>query len=145
MLPPHRVRALPGQPGHRLLQGRPAAEALPLTEESVAIRRELAAANPDSFRADLALSLYNLAIYCWRSGRRDEALATAEESASIRRELADVNPGLFRADLARTLEALGAWYAESSSGRQRRSQPPSRRSPSAARWLPSPPAAIFPA
>ncbi|HXZ77692.1 MAG TPA: hypothetical protein VEH31_43415 [Streptosporangiaceae bacterium] len=40
--------------------GRPA-EAPPVTEEAVAIRRELAAANPDRHRPDLATSLTNLA------------------------------------------------------------------------------------
>ena len=41
--------------------GRPA-EALPVTQEAVAIRRELAAAYPDRYRPDLARSLSNLGI-----------------------------------------------------------------------------------
>lgn len=36
--------------------GRPA-EALPVTEEAVVIRRELATASPDRYRPDLAVSL----------------------------------------------------------------------------------------
>ena len=39
--------------------GRPT-EALPVTEEAVAIRRELADASPDRYRPDLAQSLGNL-------------------------------------------------------------------------------------
>jgi hypothetical protein len=39
--------------------GRPA-EALPVTEEAIAIRRELAAARPDRYRPDVATALENL-------------------------------------------------------------------------------------
>jgi hypothetical protein len=55
------------------------AEALPPTQEAVAIRRELAAANP-AFLPDLAGALNNLGIRYSELGRRDEALPPTSRS-----------------------------------------------------------------
>ena len=59
--------------------GRPA-EALPVTQEAVAIRRELAAANPDRYRPDLARSLQVLALALDALGRAAEAEAARREA-----------------------------------------------------------------
>ena len=55
-------------------------EALAATEEAVAIRRELARANPAAFLPDLAMSLNNLGTMLSDLGRREEALAAYEEA-----------------------------------------------------------------
>jgi tetratricopeptide (TPR) repeat protein len=85
--------------------GRPA-EALATTEEAVTIWRELAAANPDRYRPDLAASLTNLGACLWDLGRPAEALPVTEEAVAIRRELAAANPDRYRPDLARSLTNL---------------------------------------
>ena len=78
-----------------------------LTEEAVAIYRELAAERPDAFRPDLAGSLNNLGNRLDSLGRREEALGAAEEAVAIRRELAAERPDAFRPDLAGSLNNLG--------------------------------------
>jgi len=85
--------------------GRPA-EALPVTEEAVAIRRDLAAANPDRYRPDLARSLSNLGVRFSELGRPAEALPVTEEAVAIRRDLAAANPDRYRPDLAASLSNL---------------------------------------
>jgi hypothetical protein len=62
--------------------GRPA-EALPVTEEAVAIRRELAAAMPNRYRPDLARSLTNLANALKSVGRTENANAAQTEADAI--------------------------------------------------------------
>jgi tetratricopeptide (TPR) repeat protein len=99
---------LAAQPGIRLTGlGRPA-EALPVTEEAVAIRRELAAASPDRYRPDLANSLDNLGIRFWELGRPALALPVSQEAAAMFRELAAASPDRYRPDLAN----LGRWFSE---------------------------------
>jgi tetratricopeptide (TPR) repeat protein len=61
--------------------GRPA-EALPVTEEAVAARRELAAASPDRYRPDLARSLTSLAAILDALGRTDEAEKIQNDAAA---------------------------------------------------------------
>ena len=85
--------------------GRPA-DALPVTEEAVAIRRELAAASPDRYRPDLARSLNNLRILLSKLGRPAEALPVTEEAVATYRELAAASPDRYRPDLARSLDNL---------------------------------------
>jgi tetratricopeptide (TPR) repeat protein len=63
--------------------GRPA-EALPVTQEAVTIRRELAADMPDRYRPALAASLSNLGIWFSALGRNSEASAAREEALAIR-------------------------------------------------------------
>ena len=91
--------------------GRPA-DALPVTEEAVAIRRDLAAANPARYRPDLAASLSNLGVRFSELGRPADALPVTEEAVAIRRDLAAANPALYRSDLARSLSNLGVSFSE---------------------------------
>jgi hypothetical protein len=65
--------------------GRPA-EALPVTEEAVTIRRELAAASPDRYRPDLVRSLNNLADVLAALGQHAGADAARNEAARLRHE-----------------------------------------------------------
>ena len=62
--------------------GRPA-DALPATEEAVTIGRELAAANPDRYRPDLAASLDNLGVRFSELGRPADAEAARKEALAI--------------------------------------------------------------
>ena len=105
--------------------GRPA-EALPVTEEAVAIYRELAEANPDRYRPDLAPSLSNLGVRFSALGRPAEALPVTEEAVAIRRELAAANPDRYRPDLATSLTNLGVRF--SALGQPGRGAPGHRRS-----------------
>ena len=91
--------------------GRPA-EALPVTEEAVAIRRELAAASPDRYRSALAESLSNLGVRFSALGRPADALPAEQEAVAIRRELAAASPDRYRPDLAASLSNLGIWLSE---------------------------------
>ena len=91
--------------------GRPA-DALPVTEEAVAIRRELAAASPDRYRPDLAASLNNLGVLFSELGRPADALPVAEEAVAMYRELAAASPDRYRPDLAAALTNLGSRISE---------------------------------
>jgi tetratricopeptide (TPR) repeat protein len=96
-----------GRLGSRLAQtGRPA-EALPPTQEAISIRRQLAAADPDRYRPDLANSVRDLGILLSDVGRPAEALPATQEAVQIHRELAAANPERYRSDLARSLVNLG--------------------------------------
>lgn len=64
-------------------------------------------ARPDAFLADLARSLYNLAIDLWELGRREGGLAAAEETVAANRRLAALRLDAFLPDLAIDLGALG--------------------------------------
>ena len=72
--------------------GRPA-DALIAEQKAVQIRRELAAAYPDRYRADLATSLSNLGARYSTLGRPIEGLITEQEAVAIRRELGGSQPG----------------------------------------------------
>ncbi|MBI2304795.1 MAG: tetratricopeptide repeat protein [Chloroflexi bacterium] len=87
-------------------------EALAPAQESVAIRRELAAAQPDAFRPYLATSLNNLAVLLSEVGRRDEARAPAQEAVALYRELAAAHPDAFRPNLAGSLNNLAIRLSE---------------------------------
>jgi len=92
--------------GNRLSElGRPA-EALPVLEEAITIRRELAAADPDRYRSDLTNSLVNLGVALAELGRVPEALAADREAVAIRRELAAADPDRYRPDLGFSLANL---------------------------------------
>jgi tetratricopeptide (TPR) repeat protein len=81
--------------------------ALAASEESVSIRRDLAASRPDA-RPDLASSLSSLSVCLSALGRHEAALAASEESVSIYRDLAASRPDAFRRALARSLGNLSA-------------------------------------
>ena len=93
----------PGRPARALSAGASGAAA---AEEAVTIHRELAAARPDAFRPDLAMSLNNLANMLSDLGRREDALAAVEEAVALYRELAAARPDAFRPDLAMSLNNL---------------------------------------
>jgi tetratricopeptide (TPR) repeat protein len=113
-----RILALlpPGQPALRarwltwlgvsLAQTGQIAQALPVAEEAVTIRRELAAASPDRYRSDLATSLTNLGVTLSELGRPAEALPVTEEAVVMYRELAAAYPDRYGSELARSLRAL---------------------------------------
>jgi tetratricopeptide (TPR) repeat protein len=68
----------------------------------------LAAARPDAFEPDLAMSLTNLGAMLSGLGRREDALAATGEAVEIYRRLAAARPDAFEPDLARSLWAA-AW------------------------------------
>jgi tetratricopeptide (TPR) repeat protein len=75
-------------------------------QEAVDIYRRLAAAHPDAFLPDLAMSL-PLGGRLSDLGRREEALAAAQEAVDIYRRLAAARPDAFLPDLAMSLSNLG--------------------------------------
>ncbi|WP_433498494.1 tetratricopeptide repeat protein [Sphaerimonospora sp. CA-214678] len=91
--------------------GRPA-DALPVTEEAVAIYRELAVIYPDRYRPDLAGALNNLGGRFSELGRPAHALPVTEEAVAIHRELAQTYPDRYRPDLAGSLHNLGTTLSE---------------------------------
>jgi tetratricopeptide (TPR) repeat protein len=58
-------------------------EALAAGQEAVKLRRALAAARPEAFTPNLAMSLNNLANRLSELGRREEALAAGQEAADL--------------------------------------------------------------
>jgi tetratricopeptide (TPR) repeat protein len=93
--------------GNRLSDSGRREEALQAAEEANNIHRQLAAARPDAFLPDLAISLNNLGNRLSDVGRREEALPAAEEAVKIRRQLAASRPDAFLPDLAGSLNNLG--------------------------------------
>ena len=87
-------------------------EALTAIEEAVAIRRELAASQPDAFRPGLALSLNNLSGRLGDLGRREEALAAIKEAVELYRELAVLHLDAFRPHLASSLNNLAVYLGD---------------------------------
>ena len=78
----------------------------------MAAYRELAAARPDVFRPDLAMSLGNQSDRLADLGRPEEALAAIGEAVAAYRELAAARPDVFRPDLARSLIVSGKILSE---------------------------------
>ena len=87
-------------------------DALSAAEEAVSLRRRLAAARPDAFLPDLALSLNNVANSLSAVGRREDALSAAEEAVSLRRRLAAARPDAFLPDLATSVNNVAAMLSE---------------------------------
>ena len=83
------------------------AEALSVTEEAVAIYRDLADANPDVHRPVLARALSALGVRLYDQGQASEAISVTEEAVAIGQELADANPDRHRPDFAASLSNLG--------------------------------------
>ncbi len=100
------------------------AEALDCAREAVAIRRELAQAQPAAYRPNLALSLNNLANRLSERGdaesraealdcaREAVALDCAREAVAVYRELAQAQPAAYRPNLAGSLNNLAAHLSE---------------------------------
>ena len=131
-LPP-RPRQEPEQPGDLLSDLGRREEALAASQEAVDLYRQLAAARPDAFLPDLAMSLNNLGIRLSDLGRREEALAASQEAVDIYRRLAAARPDAFLPDLAMSLNNL-ANCSPTSGGARRRWPPARRRSTSTGSW-----------
>ena len=98
--------------GLRLAELARPAEALNAEQEAVAVYRELAAADPERYRTDLAAILNSLGKRFSQLGRPVEALTAVEEAAAIRRDLAAADPDLYRPELAATLNNLSVRFSE---------------------------------
>ena len=88
-----------------------AGESLRATEESVAIRRRLAALRPAEFAAALAARLTHLSRLQRNAGMRTEAVESMQEAVTLYRGLAATAPDAFLADLAASLNNLGGLNA----------------------------------
>ena len=77
--------------------------ALTASTHAVEIRRELAQAQPETFRADLAMSLANRANILSELGRHSEAEVTILETLEVLEGLAEAQPDAFLPDLAHAL------------------------------------------
>jgi hypothetical protein len=93
---------------HRLGNTNRLEEALAAAEQTVEIRRRLAADQPNVFEPDLARSLTYLGLMLAKLGRLEESLAAAEEAAGNFRRLAAVWPQAFESGLATSLSSLGS-------------------------------------
>ena len=58
-------------------------DALAAAQEAASLYRALAAARPDAFTPNLAMSLNNLAVMQSGLGRREDALAAAQEALAL--------------------------------------------------------------
>ncbi|MCX5646899.1 MAG: tetratricopeptide repeat protein [Phycisphaerae bacterium] len=87
-----------------------APKALDLYQKLVEMHEKLAAARPEAFLPDLAMSLNNLANRLSELGRREEALAAGQRAVEIREKLAAARPEAFLPDLARSLGTLHLCY-----------------------------------
>ena len=76
-------------------------------EESLEIRRRLAAADPMAYEPDVAMTLNNLGNVLGALGERDAARKACEEALEIRRRFAAVHPAAYEPDVAATLNNLG--------------------------------------
>lgn len=86
------------------------ADALRPARESVAIRRDLAAADHSRHGAGLAGALRGLGARFAEAGRPADALRAEQEAATIYRALAAADPAGYVADLARSMTGLGVRY-----------------------------------
>jgi tetratricopeptide (TPR) repeat protein len=86
-------------------------EALDAIEEAVTAYRQLAAARPDAFLPDLAMSLNNQSSCLSDLGRHEEALDAIEEAVTIRRQLTAARPRVYTARLASSLRVWAAILA----------------------------------
>ena len=75
-------------------------DALDTVQASVAIRRRLATADPDTFLPDLAGTLNNESNELSAVGRHEEALTAVKDAATIYRGLAEQHPDKFLPNLA---------------------------------------------
>ena len=98
--------------GAVLVQLGRAPDAVPVTEEAIAIYRELAQGNPAQYGHDLAMSLVTLGAILSELGRSADALLVTEEAVAIYRELAQGNPARYRHELAESLSNLGLNLSE---------------------------------
>ena len=79
-------------------------------ERALKIREELAAANPQTYRPDVAATLNNLGNLSWHQNEYEKAADAYERALNIYEELAAANPQTYRPYVAATLQNLGALY-----------------------------------
>lgn len=87
------------------------ADALHAGARSVAIRRHLAAHDPDRPAEELAGSLLSYAVYLQAAGATEKALKPLGEAVDMLRELAEKSPDAHLAALGRALHDQGRLYA----------------------------------
>ena len=80
--------------------------ALRAAQQAGDLYRALAAARPDVFKSELAMSLNNLANRLSDLGHREPALQAAQQAVDQYRELATARPDVFNPDLAGSLNNL---------------------------------------
>ncbi len=98
--------------GSALRQAGHLARAVPPAKEAVRIYRQLAAADPGTYRPDLAKALNNLGLWYFELDRPEEALPASREAADIYSELAAAIPARYGRRLVHALTCLDAWYTE---------------------------------
>jgi tetratricopeptide (TPR) repeat protein len=95
--------------------GKPA-NALQEYQKALAIRQQLADANPavTAFQSDLAASHLNIGIVLSQTGKPAEALQEFQEVRAIRQQLADANPTVtaFQSDLAYSHLGIGTMLSQ---------------------------------
>jgi nucleoside phosphorylase len=95
---------------HRDLGHREAAVAS--THKAVELYHKMAAARPDAFLHDLAMSLNNLGTMQSELGQQEAALASTHEAVNLYRKVAPARPEAFLPDLATSLNNLGTKQSE---------------------------------
>ncbi|WP_053651319.1 SAV_2336 N-terminal domain-related protein [Streptomyces sp. XY431] len=100
-----------GTLGLLLLQAEEREEGLAVSEERVALLRQLADEDPEQFRPVLAIALDDLADWLSQTEQRNEAVATAHEAVVLTRSLVTDAPQS-TLDLAGALRTLGRRLAE---------------------------------
>ncbi|MEK6208967.1 MAG: tetratricopeptide repeat protein [Pseudomonadota bacterium] len=87
-------------------------EARKAYEEALDIERDLARANPDTYRPDVAQTLNNLGNLHSTQSRHDAARSAFDEALAMYRDLADVHPDTYRPYVAGTLNNLGVLHSD---------------------------------
>jgi tetratricopeptide (TPR) repeat protein len=87
-------------------------DALPVTQEAVAMYRELAEASPDRHRPHLAHALESLGLQLSELGHPADALPVTQEAVAMYRELAEASPDRHRPHLGHALDNLGVKFWE---------------------------------
>ncbi|MEO0639035.1 MAG: tetratricopeptide repeat protein, partial [Bacteroidota bacterium] len=76
-------------------------------QEALETYRQLAAANPQTYLPDVAMTLNNLGILHWKRNDYSQAEQAYQEALEIKRQLAADNPQTYLPDVAMTLNNLG--------------------------------------
>jgi tetratricopeptide (TPR) repeat protein len=109
--PARRAGALVEQSGRLSELGR-REDALTAIDEAVGAYREFAAARPDAFLPNLAMSLNNQSGRLSELGRREDALTAIDEAVGAYRELAAARPDAFLPNLAMSLNNQSTFLSE---------------------------------
>jgi tetratricopeptide (TPR) repeat protein len=79
-------------------------------QEALGIRRRLAAANPETYAPDVAMTLNNFAVLYKKTQRSLESEAMYQEALEIYRRLAAANPEAYEPNVASTLNNFALLY-----------------------------------